>query len=91
MVESYQDAVSKEAWLKTLSRKRADVNTVLAILLAINLVASGVWDVYAHFFLPPGNTVSYAIWVTVREFPAAGIAIGALIGHLFWPLLLPKE
>jgi len=62
------------------------MNIVLACLLGMNLVVSGVWDVYAHFFLPAGNTVSDAIWTAVHDYPSTGIAIGVLIGHLFFPL-----
>ena len=62
------------------------VNVVLALIVVFSLVLSGVWDVYAHFFLPPGNTVSDAIWTGVSDHPSVGLLVGVLIGHLFFPL-----
>jgi hypothetical protein len=89
--DTYDTRVSRESWLKPLKRRIPRVHIVLAVLLGVNIVLSGVWDVYAHFWLPPGNSVSFAVWSIVKSFPAAGLAIGALLGHLFWPLTLPKD
>ncbi len=60
-------------------------STILALLfLAVTAVVS-VWDIIAFALGHGEETVSDIIGRWSREFPMLGVAIGVLIGHLFWP------
>ena len=63
-------------------------NVVLAILLSVNLVIAGVWDLYAWIFRSPDQTLSHLIWVLAQRSPIITISVGVLIGHLFWPTII---
>jgi len=58
----------------------------IATWLLANLVLVGAWDVYAVFFLGPGDTVSFWLQKWMRAFPVLGVALGILMGHLAWPV-----
>lgn len=62
------------------------VNTLLAFSLLVALFVSGAWDVYAYGYLSPAATVSSVVHGWSREFPILSVAVGILIGHLFWPV-----
>jgi hypothetical protein len=55
------------------------------ILLASTLILVGVYDLIAALFLPPQSTVSVVILDLARKHPILGVAVGIVIGHLFWP------
>ena len=56
-----------------------------ALFLIIALVIVGLWDLYAGWWTPPQSSVSAVIQEWSRRYPALPLAIGILLGHLFWP------
>jgi uncharacterized membrane protein SirB2 len=59
---------------------------VIAAWLLANVIAVGVYDVVAFFFLDYTDTVSYWLQSWFMSFPVLALAIGIVIGHLAWPL-----
>lgn len=59
---------------------------VIACYFLASLVVVGVYDLYAIYYLPPEETVSHYLRAWVRDVPAFGVAIGFVLGHLFFPL-----
>lgn len=64
----------------------ANVQLVLAMAILANLIFVFVWDIYCWFQMPPGYSVSYIFYKWAKEFPLLPIAVGILLGHLFFPL-----
>lgn len=57
----------------------------LALCLLTIMLVVGIWDIYAYAVSRPDATVSAIIGQWGHEFPMLSVAIGVLIGHLFWP------
>lgn len=55
-----------------------------ALFIAVCLAVS-VWDLVALANGRREDTVSEILAGWVREFPILAVAIGVVIGHLFWP------
>lgn len=62
------------------------MSTTLGLAVVGILVGAGAWDVYLWVSRSPGQTVSHVIGQWGAEFPPALIALGVLLGHLFWPV-----
>jgi len=60
-------------------------NVIVALLLLLSFVVVGVWDIYANFGLPPGQTVSWVLQDWSRQWPVLPLVMGLLLGHLLWP------
>lgn len=61
------------------------VATVIGFVIVGALALAGLWDVYAICAEPQRETVSAVLRQWSRAFPPAAVAVGILIGHLFWP------
>lgn len=59
--------------------------TILAIALVAILAMAGLWDIYAKARGDGFASVSSVISSWGKQFPIFAVAIGVLIGHLFWP------
>lgn len=60
-------------------------NVYLAYCAVLLLFFIGLYDVWAAFRLPPGNTVSHVVYHWALAFPVLPFLIGLLLGHLLWP------
>ena len=60
------------------------VSFYLAIALIVVVVAVGTWDCYVLFVLQRTCTVSAVVRWWAREYPIIAVAVGILIGHVFW-------
>lgn len=56
----------------------------LALWLMLHLVMVGIWDVWCLTTDHAGYTVSSVIRVWSSAFPILTLAVGMLLGHLFW-------
>lgn len=73
-------------WRRKLTDLSGGVANVLAIMLGLNIVFAGAWDVYAFLLLSPTETVSYAAWKLSQAFPPLVLVLGMILGHVLWPL-----
>lgn len=54
-------------------------------LLIANVVFLIAWDVYVKVRQPDGNaTISWLVLTAAKHAPIVAIALGIVIGHLFW-------
>lgn len=58
---------------------------ILALAFIVILFAVAVWDLYCAAIDRPNETVSFALQSWGREWPVLPLAIGLVIGHVFWP------
>jgi hypothetical protein len=58
---------------------------VLAYSLVLAIAAVGTWDVYLFFSHGTSATVSATLYRASLTFPPLLLAIGFVLGHLFWP------
>lgn len=58
---------------------------ILALALIAILAAVAVWDVYCAAIGQPENTVSATVQSWARDHVMLGVAVGIVIGHIFWP------
>jgi len=63
----------------------------LAVSVLALFVVIGIWDIVAYIRQDQGATVSNILAGWAREFPIFAVAIGAIVGHLFWPLIPPSN
>ena len=56
----------------------------LALSLIAVVAAVGVWDCCVLFVMQRTCTVSAVIRWWSREYPIIAVAVGALVGHIFW-------
>lgn len=63
------------------------MSTVTAVLMLAAVCLTGVVDIYATW--SNQETVSQVISNWSREFPVLPLAVGLLMGHLFWPSFKP--
>lgn len=62
----------------------------LAVVLAC-CAALAAWDLYAYGRGGWPATVSYLVLTRARRHPILAVAVGVLIGHLFWPQPEPPD
>ena len=62
------------------------MSVTLGLCVVGILFMAGSWDVYLWVSKSQGSTVSHVIGQWGQEFPPALIALGVLLGHLFWPV-----
>ena len=60
-------------------------NTIIAVSLVAILALAGIWDIIAVSSGGRIATVSSVLSQWARELPIFSVAVGVLIGHLFWP------
>jgi hypothetical protein len=53
-------------------------------LIVVNVVAVALYDVAARVFGGNESTVSYALLDASVKWPVVPLAVGVLIGHVFW-------
>jgi nitrate reductase NapE component len=63
----------------------------VALWLLANLALIGAYDVYAFYFLPADQSVSYWLQSWSKSWPMLAVGIGIVIGHLCWPLQRTHE
>jgi hypothetical protein len=56
----------------------------LIILAAVVVILVG-WDIYAAFSKEKGDTISSLLLEWSSRKPVIALAIGVILGHLFWP------
>jgi hypothetical protein len=66
-------------------------NVFLGITFIVLLFAIAAYDLWAYENLPPGSSVSHAFQRWSRDYPALGVGVGFILGHLFWPLSSPPR
>lgn len=64
---------------------------ILALCLLTMMMIVGMWDIYAYATNDPEGTVSNIIGTWGEQFPMLSVAIGVLVGHLFWPRHPPQR
>lgn len=66
-----------------------EIHTRMTTLWVIGVAAVviGAWDLYAR--REPGATVSEVVLNAALRHPLVPFMLGVLMGHLFWPQLLP--
>ena len=57
----------------------------LAIAFLSCCFAVGVYDVYATYLANGGETVSDVLGRWGSSFPVLPLALGLVLGHIFWP------
>lgn len=60
------------------------MSVIVACLLALVLVMTGVYDLYASYVNPNLETVSEFVWRTSSTYPILPFIAGVVAGHLFW-------
>jgi hypothetical protein len=65
------------------------------IVFILVLSAFGIWDLLLFNSGGKPNTISHDLLVIAREYPILTLAVGIVLGHLFWPqcieeILKPK-
>ena len=69
--------------------------TMTLIFLAILVVAIAVYDTLVAVDKIPGNTISEITLAWAMKHPISvlmlGVALGIVIGHLFWPQFIKAE
>lgn len=64
----------------------ADPATVMvSIILALVLIVVGLYDLIAVLWFGQPATVSAVVLQIAKRHPILPLAVGVLIGHLFWP------
>ena len=58
-------------------------NWTIAILIA-NTALLIIWDIFAVWKGGVDATISRVLWQAVKAYPGFAIAIGGLLGHLFF-------
>lgn len=56
----------------------------LIILASVIVILVG-WDIYAAFSKEQGDTISSLVLAWSSRKPIIALAVGIIIGHLFWP------
>jgi hypothetical protein len=62
---------------------------VMAWWLVLQLALIGIWDVYCYLADVPTATVTAVVQGWVKDIPMLAIAIGVILGHLFFPTRPP--
>ncbi len=62
------------------------VRVVLAVSIHVVIIACAAWDLLAIGFQRDEYTVSSLIQRWAIENPVLPLAVGVLMGHLFWPV-----
>jgi len=63
----------------------------LAIILLVILAVIGGYELYALFQLPGDQTVTYFIRAWSQQIPLLPLAIGIVLGHLFFPVRIHPD
>lgn len=61
------------------------VSWIAIWVLLATLLAVGIADILLVRYRPGDPTVSSTIWGLARCYPIIVLAVGILLGHLFWP------
>jgi hypothetical protein len=61
------------------------VNYILAVILLAVVFGVGAWDVAAISLGRPRETVSNVLQGWAMSFPVLPLAVGVILGHVFWP------
>lgn len=61
----------------------------MAVCIMGSLVVAGIWDVYCYYTDRSTDTVTSVLQEWVREMPILAVAVGILLGHLFFPSRRP--
>jgi len=59
---------------------------LLAVTFLLLVALIGFYDLYALWYLPPENTVSWFLRLWSRDFPGLPLFLGFVLGHLYFPL-----
>lgn len=62
---------------------------ILSLLFLGIVFAVWLFDIFAGLNERPQDTVSAVLFDWSRDFPILPLAVGVLLGHLFWPQRLP--
>lgn len=57
------------------------ITIVVLILTAVFLIVYDIWAVLKYGI---AGTISWQVWDKSRRFPIIPLAVGILVGHLFW-------
>jgi formate-dependent nitrite reductase membrane component NrfD len=58
---------------------------IIAVAVLAALLSAALWDIYAYASAANVRTVSSVLGGWARQFPIFAVAIGVILGHLFWP------
>jgi hypothetical protein len=67
------------------------MRTLLSIALIVAALLVGVWDVIAVSRGQPRDTVSDTLYAWSARFPILPLAVGIIIGHVFWPMVTQRS
>lgn len=56
-----------------------------ASALMVAVFTAGLWDVLVTYGFVIGPTVSEVLRAWVSRWPVAGVLLGVVLGHIFWP------
>ena len=65
------------------------MSAIMAMSLLVIIFLAGAWDVYVTFSGYPDATVSDIVQSWGMSYPILPLAVGVLLGHLFWPVRKP--
>ena len=60
------------------------IRTITTVIMVVNLFLLIIWDIVAVRLGGVEATISRILWETVKVYPGLAIAIGGLLGHLFF-------
>jgi hypothetical protein len=60
-------------------------NTILAIAFCVILAAIAAWDIFVLAKHRPEDTVSSILSQWATQAPVFAVAVGLVLGHIFWP------
>lgn len=63
----------------------ATMRILLALIFLAICTGIAVWDIYCAAVGKPSDTVSSIMQEWVKQHAMLGVAIGTIIGHIFWP------
>jgi hypothetical protein len=64
---------------------------VLGASFLVAVAAAGLYDLWVSVSQSPRATVSEIIRGWSQQFPPLLVAVGFLLGHLFWPAVRPPK
>jgi hypothetical protein len=64
---------------------------VLGVALLVVIAGCGLYDLWISASSSPRATVSEIIRGWAQTFPPLLVAVGFLLGHLFWPAVRPPK
>jgi hypothetical protein len=88
------DPHDPDDWMRWFFPRNGEASAMAAVITALILIlmlAALALDLVIMIWDIPSHTVSWHLWTLMRTHPGIGLLIGLAIGHLFLPMVVPRE